>query len=544
MNAIHPGAQPASSNRYDAIVVGAGVAGLYTLYHLREAGKKVVCLEAGGGVAGTWYWNRYPGARVDSQAYIYQYFFSEEVLNAWRWDELFPAQPETERYLNFVADTCDLRKDIRLNTHVDSATWDEATQTWHITTAGGAGYEAKYFIGCVGMLSAALKDPCPGRENFKGLACHTSAWPHAPVDFAGKRVGVVGTGATGIQVIQTVAPLCGHLTVFQRTPQYSIPMRNPKLTAEDNAAYRRNAAAMRKRVRETFAGFHTDLQTGSYWDRAPEERNKFLEQMWAEGSLCFVAANYAEVFIDEKVNAEVTAFVVDKMRKRINNPELEAKLIPTTFGFGTRRVPLDTGYLEAYGRDNVELVDVSTNPLLRITENGLQLASGKEYPLDILVFATGFDGGSGAFTRIDIRGRDGQTLKDYWDKDLRTTLGLQVHGFPNFFTTGAPLAPSAAFCNMQTCLCQQADWIIDTIKYLDDRGLHAIEPSAEREAAWVKHHDEIANSTLFPKTKSWYMGTNVDGKTHRLVTYLGGDVAYQQACDEAKQSGYQGFILT
>ncbi|MDN5937149.1 MAG: NAD(P)/FAD-dependent oxidoreductase, partial [Salinisphaera sp.] len=414
--------------QYDAIVVGAGIAGLYTLHRLREMGKKVIAFETGDGVGGTWYWNRYPGARVDSQAYIYQYFFSKELIDEWSWSELFPAQPETERYLNFVADKFDLKKDIQFNTRVDQAVYDEAKRGWQVITDQGDTLFAQHFICCVGMLSAAaaLQAPFPGKENFKGMVCHTARWPKEPVDFAGKRVGVVGTGATGIQVIQTVAPQCENLKVFQLVPEYTIPMRNPALVEEDNEAYRKQAMETRSKVRETFAGFSFDFDNGSFYDYSPEQRNKILEQLWAEGSLFFWIGSFFEVFTDEKANEEISEFVRNKIRARIDDPAVAEKLVPTNYGFGTRRVPLDAGYFEAYNRDNVELVDVSGNAIECITENGLKLANGEEHELDILILATGFDGGSGGFTAIDIHGRKGETLKEYWAKDMSTTFGLQV----------------------------------------------------------------------------------------------------------------------
>ncbi len=535
----------ASPEQFDAVVVGAGLAGLHTLYRLREMGKKVTAFETGGGVGGTWYWNRYPGARVDSQCQVYQYWFSDELLKEWNWSELFPAQPESERYLNHVADKFDLKKDIHFNTRVDKAVYDEAKKVWHITTNKGDTVDAQHFICCVGMLSAAaaLEAPFPGKEKFKGRLFHTAHWPKEPVDFTGKRVGVVGTAATGIQVIQSTAPLCKQLTVFQRTPNYTIPMRNPKLTDADRDALRKEYPEIKKRAFSSFAGFDYDFTNGSFYDHPSEKRREILEALWEEGSLNFWIGSFFEVFTDEVANKEISDFVREKIRERVNDPETAEKLCPKDYGFGTRRVPLETKYYECYNRDNVELVDVKSDPIECITEKGLKLASGKEYELDMLVLATGFDAGSGGFTKIDIRGRNGQSLKDKWDAEIRTTLGLQVHGFPNLFTTGAPLAPSTAFCNMYTCLVQQSDWIIDSIRYLSEHNLKTMEPTAEKEDEWVKHHDELANMTLVTKTDSWYMGANVKGKTRRLLSYIGGDGQYSQFCDELKENGYKGFEL-
>lgn len=529
--------------KFDAVIIGAGVAGLYQLYRLREKGLKVRGIEAGSEVGGTWYWNRYPGARVDSQAYIYQYWFSEAINKEWNWSERFPAQPETEAYLNFVADRCDLRKDFQFNTRVTSAIFDEATERWRIKTDAGETLETKYFISCAGMLSAPLTSTFPGQETFKGPIFHTARWPKEPIELAGKRVGVVGTGATGIQVIQTIASQVGHLKVFLRTPQYIIPMRNPKYGDDDRAAHKAGFEEMRQRVQRTFAGFDYDFHARSFHDMTKEERRKLMEEIWADGSLSFWLTTFVEMFFEEKVNDEVSEFVREKMRERIKDPVLAAKLIPTTYGFGTHRVPLETNYLEAYLRPNVEIVDVKESPIVCVTPEGVKTADGKIHELDVLILATGFDAGTGALTRIDIRGRDGRSLKEDWSKDIRTAMGLMVHGYPNLFTTAAPLAPSAALCNMTTCLQQQVDWITDCILYMEGHGYKVVEASKALQDQWVEHHDEVANATLVTKTDSWYMGSNVEGKPRRLLSYIGGVGTYRQKCEEVAAKGYEGFMF-
>lgn len=526
----------------DAVVVGAGVAGLYQLYRLRENGLNVRAFDAASNVGGTWYWNRYPGARFDSEAYIYQYFFSEELYNEWSWSERFPAQPEIERWLNFVADRLDLRKDIQFNTTIESAHFDASKNRWVIRTAQGEVVEAQHFITCTGMLSAPLTNSFEGQESFNGMLFHTARWPKEPVDFSNKRVGVIGNGATGIQVIQTIAGKPDHLKVFVRTPQYVVPMRNPKYSDEDVKAYKARFRELIKTIPHTFSGFEYDF-VGKWADMTPEQRHDILEEIWNDGSLKMWIGSFQELFIDPDVNEEISEFVRNKMRERLKDPRLCELLIPTDYGFGTHRVPLESNYLEAYLRPDVELVSVKDNPIARITPSGIQLEDGTVHELDIIILATGFDAGTGALTRIDIRGRDGQSLRDEWQHDISTMMGLQIHGYPNLFTTGAPLAPAAALCNMPTCLQQQVDWITDCIMHLREQNLQVIEASKEAQDAWTQHHDDTANQTLIPQTHSWYMGANIKGKPRRLLSYIGGVGTYRQHCDNVKASGYEGFNL-
>jgi acetone monooxygenase len=526
----------------DAVVIGTGVAGLYQLYKLRdEQGLKVKAVDTATGVGGTWYWNRYPGARFDSEAYIYQYLFSEKLYKGWSWSERFPGQPEIEKWLNYVADTLDLRKDIHFSTTITSAVFNEATQRWTITTDTGDTIDAQFLITCCGMLSAPLTSVFPGQDTFKGTLVHTGRYPKEKLDLAGKRVAVVGNGATGIQVIQTIAGEVGSLKVFVRTPQYIIPMKNPKYGPKEVEAYKARFEEFRKTLPHSFTGFEYDFTNGNWKDLTAEQRHAVLEKIWNEGSLRLWLASFVEMFFEEDVSEEISEFVRGKMRARLKDPKLCETLIPTDYGFGTHRVPLETNYLEAYHQPNVELVSVKTNPIKRITPHGIELTDGTAYELDVIILATGFDAGSGALTRIDIRGRDGRSLKDEWSRDIRTTMGLQVHGYPNLFTTGAPLAPSTALCNMTTCLQQQVEWISDCIAYLKKNDLRVIEPTKETQDAWVAHHDETANSTLVTKTNSWYMGSNVEGKPRRLLSYIGGVGTYRTKCDEVASSAYPGF---
>ncbi|MBR0839674.1 NAD(P)/FAD-dependent oxidoreductase [Bradyrhizobium liaoningense] len=527
--------------KVDAVVVGAGVAGLYQLYRLREQGLTVRAIDAASGVGGTWYWNRYPGARFDSEAYIYQYLFSEELYKGWSWSEKFPGQPEIERWLNYVADRLDLRKDIQFSTTVKSAHFNEATQRWLVTTDKGDVIDTQFLVTCCGMLSAPHVS-FPGQETFKGRLFHTARWPKQPIDFAGKRVGIIGNGATGIQVIQTIAGEVGHLKVFIRTPQYIIPMKNPKFSAADAQAYKSKFEHFTQRLPHTFTGFEYDFEH-AWAGLSPEKRREVIEDCWNDGSLKLWISSFAELFFEEAVNAEISEFVREKMRERLKDPKLCDLLIPADYGFGTHRVPLEQKFLEAFHRPNVEIVSVKNNPIERVTPKGIQTADGTVHELDIIILATGFDAGTGALTRIDIRGRSGRSLREDWAKDIRTTMGLQVYGYPNLFTTAVPLAPSAALCNMTTCLQQQVEWIDNCIRYMRAKDLKVIEPTKDTEDAWVAHHDEIANATLIAKTNSWYLGSNVEGKPRRVLSYCGGVGAYRQKCDEVAASAYQGFAM-
>ena len=528
--------------KLDAAVIGAGVAGLYQLYLLRKQGLAVKAFDTASDVGGTWYWNRYPGARFDSQAYIYQYLFSEDLYKGWSWSERFPGQPEIERWMHYVADSLDLRKDIQFNTTIKSAQFNHATGRWTITTNNGQVIDAQFLVTCCGMLSAPLSALFPGQETFKGQLFHTARWPKQQIDFAGKRVGIVGNGATGIQVIQTIADKVGHLTVFVRTPQYILPMKNPKYASADQEAYKLRFSWLAERLPHTFSGFEYDFEN-TWAELTPQQRRQVLEDIWEDGSLKLWLASFAEIFFDEAISEEVSEFVREKMRARLKDPRLCDILIPKDYGFGTHRVPLENGFLEAFHRPNVELVSVKDNPIERVTPKGLQLKDGTEHAFDVLIFATGFDAGTGALTRIDIRGRGGRSLKDDWGRDIRSTMGLQVHGYPNLFTTAAPLAPSAALCNMTTCLQQQAEWISACINYMRDHDLKVCEPTKEAEDQWIEHHEQTAAATIVTKTHSWYMGSNVEGKPRRLLSYIGGVGTYRQKCDEVAAKSYAGFAM-
>ncbi len=533
------------TRQIDALVIGAGVAGLYQIHQLRAAGFDVHGVEAGSDVGGTWYWNRYPGAKFDSESYIYQYLFDEALYKDWTWSERFPGQPEIERWLHYVAERLDLRRAITFSARVTRAAYDEATGRWQVETDAGESYDTRFLIGCTGMLSAPLEDRFRGQDRFEGPIVHTGRYPKEGLELAGRRVGVIGVGATGIQVIQTIAPIVEHLTVFVRTPQYVLPMKNPAYGEAEAAWYKSRFEELKGNLPNTFTGFEYDFEH-SWADMDPGARRAVLEEIHADGSLKLWLASFAEMFFDETVSDEISQFVRDKMSARLKNPTLIDILVPKAgdYGFGTHRVPLETNYLEAYLRDNVEAVSVRDNPIAGIVPEGVRLADGAVFELDAIIMAVGFDAGSGALARIDITGRDGRKLAEEWRRDIRTTLGMQKHGFPNLFMTGAPLAPSAALCNMTTCLQQQTEWITDCLCHMRETGATVMEPTAEGEEAWVRHHDETAAATLFSKTNSWYNGANVPGKPRRVLSYTGGVGTYRRKCREIAEAGYSGFAMT
>jgi len=544
MNDTNTGARGApAALTVDAAVIGAGVAGLYQVYQLRQLGLSVKGFDTASNVGGTWYWNRYPGAKFDSECYIYQYLFDEALYKDWSWSERFPGQPEIERWMNYVADRLDLRKDFQFETTIESAHYREDTGRWTLKTDRGQVIDAQFVISCCGMLSAPLERVFEGQDSFKGRLFHTGRWPKETLDFSDQRVGVVGIGATGIQVIQTIAPRTKHLTVFVRTPQYISPMANPHYGPAEADAYKARYTELKNTLPHTFSGFEFDFPPGAWKDLTPAERRQRMEDNWAWGSLKLWLATCPEMFMEPEVSEEVSTFVREKMRERLKDPKLCELLIPTDYGFGTHRVPLESNYLEVYHRPNVQAVSVKDNPIARVLPRGIELADGTVHELDVLILATGFDAGSGALTRIDVRGRGGRALKDDWGRDIRTAYGLQIHGYPNLFTTGVPLAPSAALCNMTTCLQQQTEWITAFIAHLRRQGKHVAEASKALEDGWVAHHDEIANATLVTKTNSWYMGSNVEGKPRRLLSYIGGVGQYRRKCDELAAAQYAGFDM-
>ena len=526
---------------FDAIIIGAGICGMYQLHRLRELGLTVRVFEAGSGVGGTWYWNRYPGARFDSESYTYGYSFSERLMDEWDWSEHFSAQAETLRYLEFVADKFDLRKDIQFNARVASAVYDETANRWTVTTQSGDQACAKYLITAVGVLSAPYTPAIAGRDDFQGESWHTAHWPHHPVELRDKRVGVIGAGATAVQLITEVAKNVGQLTVFQRTANYCIPLNNRPIAPHEQAALKARYADMFARCRETFAAFIHDFDTRSAFDVSDEEREAIYEQLWKEPGFGFWLGNFYDIMTDERANETIAEFVRRKIRERVKDPVLAEKLTPRDHCFGTKRVPLESGYYEAYNRPNVELVDLKATPIECITSTGIKTTE-HDYPFDVIIFATGFDAVTGALTRMDIRGEGGIALKDKWQDGPRTYLGLQVAGFPNLFTVvGAHNA--ANFCNVPRCGEQNVEWVTDCIRHMQDKKFERISATIEAEEAWRDHCEQVVSHTLFLKTDSWFVGANIPGKKRVFLGYGGGLPRYREKCDEVAAAGYQGFIL-
>ncbi|HYK65506.1 MAG TPA: NAD(P)/FAD-dependent oxidoreductase [Patescibacteria group bacterium] len=527
---------------FDAIVVGAGFAGIYMLYSLRDKlGLSVRAYESGDGVGGTWYWNRYPGARCDSDSYVYCYMFDKKLLQEWQWSERYPEQPEILRYLNHVADRFDLRKDIAFKTQVTKASFDEKTNRWTIITDKGDVVTAKYFISAVGCLSSSNLPKFKGLETFAGKLYHTGHWPHDGVDFTAKRVGVIGTGATAVQAIPVIAQQAKHLTVFQRTPNFCVPARNGKVDPDLARERKADYDSIRERIRNSQFGFELSVIESSVFDASPEERERAFNAMWDQGGFRFWLANYQDMFFKEDANEVCAEFLRRKIREAVKDPLLAEKLIPKNYYYGTKRQPLDTNYFETFNKSNVSLVDVNETPIEEITSKGIR-TSGQEYELDIIVFATGYDAMTGPLKKIDIRGRDGQSLSQKWAEGPRSYLGVAIAGFPNMFTITGPGSPSV-MSNMPVSIEQHVEWISGCIEYMRQHRIASIEAKADAEMEWTAHVAEVANASLFPATDSWYLGANIPGKPRVFMPYLGGVGPYRQKCDEVAAKGYEGFTF-
>ena len=527
---------------FDALVIGAGISGLYQLYRLRELGLRVRVLEAGSGVGGTWYWNRYPGARFDSESYSYGYSFSRELLEEWEWSEHFAGQPETFRYCKYVADKFDLRRDIQFRSRVTSAIFDEAARSWAVTLEDGSRFSTRFLITAIGPLSTPTLPRIEGRDEFNGQSFHTARWPKEPVDFKGKRVAVIGTGATGVQTIQTIAGEVGHLTVFQRTPNWCAPLHNGKIDAETQAKIKAGYPEMFARCRETFACFlHTPDPRGAF-EVSDEEREAFYEKLYGERGFGIWQGNFRDILMDRKANATISDFVARKIRSRVKDPKTAEKLIPRNHGFGTRRLPLETFYYEVYNRDNVELVDITETPIVRITPAGIKTIDS-DYAFDIIIFATGFNAITGAFDAIDFRGLDGVRLKDKWKSGPETYLGLMVHQFPNMMML---MGPHTALGNIPRSIEYSVDWVTGLVSYAHMHGLTRLEATPEGVASWTDHVKALGVGLLSNEVDSWMTGINrnVEGKTTRIIArYSGSAPAYRARCDEVAANGYSELKL-
>jgi len=527
---------------YETVIIGAGMSGLYQLHRLRELGIKARVFEAGTNVGGTWYWNRYPGARFDSESYSYGYSFSKELLQEWEWSEHFAGQPETLRYLNYVADKFDLRRDIQFRSRVTAAIYDEGTRSWGVTLEDGSHVRARVLITAIGPLSTPTLPRIAGRDDFQGQSFHTARWPREPVDFAGKRVAVVGTGATGVQTIQTIAGDVEHLTVFQRTPNWCAPLHNGKIDAETQAKIRAGYPEMFARCQETFACFiHTPDPRGAF-EVSDEEREAFYEKLYAERGFGIWQGNFRDILIDRKANATISDFVARKIRQRVKDPKTAEKLIPKNHGFGTRRLPLETFYYEVYNRDNVELVDLTETPIDRITPNGIK-TSAEDYKFDIIIYATGFDAITGSFDKIDFRGNDGARLKDKWKSGPQTYLGLMVDGFPNMMML---MGPHTALGNIPRSIEYSVDWVTRLVRFARENSLTRVAATTAGVASWTDHVRALGVGLLSNEVNSWMTGinSNVDGKQTRIVArYSGSAPAYRARCDDVAANGYDELML-
>ena len=534
--------QVSAPDTYDVIIIGAGMSGMYQLHCLRARGLRVCVLEAGSGVGGTWYWNRYPGARFDSESYSYGYSFSQELLEEWDWTEHFSPQPETLRYLNHVADKFDLRRDMRFHSKVVSAHYQDRESRWDVVLGDGTRARARFLVTAIGPLSAPTLPRIAGVENFQGESFHTARWPREPVSFAGKRVAVIGTGATGVQTIQEVAKTAETLTVFQRTPNWCAPLHNSRIDAAESQRIKARYPEIFDRCRETFACFlHTADPRGTF-EVTPEEREAFFEKLYAEPGFGIWQGNFRDILIDPVANETITDFVRRKIRARVKDPVTAEKLIPTNHGFGTRRVPLETRYYEVYNQPNVRLVDLHETPIEEITSTGIR-TSTEDHCFDMVIFATGFDAITGSFDRIDIRGTDNKTLRARWAAGPETFLGVMVDGFPNMFMV---MGPHTALGNIPRSIEYNVEWVSDLIGYMTENGIARADARPEAVTAWTEHVKTIGVGLLSNSVDSWFTGVNrnVEGKQARIVArYSGSAPEYRARCDAVAANLYPDLAM-
>lgn len=532
----------------DVLVVGGGFSGIYQLERLRSLGFSVKLYEAGSDAGGVWHWNQYPGARVDTEATLYQ-FSDERIWREWNWSEVFPGQEELQAYFRFVVDKLDLRKDIRYSTRVTAAQFDEDTNNWTVESRDERTGEtlltrARFFLPLLGTGSKALVPDIPGLEDFEGDAFHTSRWPEG-YDMTGKRVAVIGTGASGVQVIQSIAPEVDHLTVFQRTPATALPMISPRLDASANDELRQRYPDLFKDRETTFAGLEYDVIFTPTAEVSDEEFDATCERLWAKGGLQLWLGGYADMFFNAEVGKKIYDFWREKTLPRIKDPILAEKLAPAVppYPFGTKRCPLEYTYYDAFNQDNVDLVDIRETPIERITPNGIVTADGHEHEFDVIVLATGFDSFTGGLTDIDVRSTKGESFAEVFRDGARTALGRATAGFPNILYVYGPQSPSA-FCNGPTCAELEGDWVVECLVNMREKGLTRIEAAPEAEQEWHDHLDTLAAATTFPLANSWYMNANVPGKKRELLAYPGGLPMYLEKCRESAENGYAGFVLS
>ncbi|WP_310565764.1 NAD(P)/FAD-dependent oxidoreductase [Hydrogenophaga sp.] len=523
----------------DVIVVGAGFGGLYATYKFREMGLSIQCFEAGGDVGGVWYWNRYPGARVDLPSIDYSFGFSREVEQEWTWSEYFAAQPELMRYFDFVATRLDLRKHYRFNTRVQRAEWDEDRARWVVTTQSGEVYEARYCVMATGPLSVPRDPDIPGLDKFKGELYRAAKWPHQPVSYAGKRVAVLGTGSTGIQIVQEVGPQAGELFVLQRTPSFTMPMRNFPLTPEYTAEVKRHYPGLREAARNSPAGGLRPASTRAFFSVRPEERQSLLEDAWQRGGLAMLGT-FSDLLFNEEANEQVAEFIRGKIGEVVKNPATAEALKPRGYPVFARRPCLDSSYYETYNLPHVHLVDLTQEPIVEITERGVRVGSGgatREIELDMLILATGYDGLTGALTAFDVVGKRGETVNQKWKDGAHSYLGLMLEGFPNLFMTTGPTGP-AALANIVRISENDVDWIAAVMTHMDQNALASVEPTQAAEDAWMELVRTMAQRSLLSKAKTWYVGANVAGKAQGLTLYTGGFPKYREHCTQVMQRGW------
>ena len=537
---MSPSSSATSNQTFDIVVVGAGFSGLYLLHRLRRAGFSVIVLEAAAGVGGTWYFNRYPGARCDVPSIEYSYSFDEALQQEWNWSERYAGQPEILAYLEHVAERFDLTRDIRFNTKVKAATYDNDAGHWTVQAEDGSRYQSRFVAMATGCLSTSSIPNLPGLADFKGPVLHTGRWPHEAQDFSGKRVAVIGTGSSAIQAIPVIAEQAAHLAVFQRTPNFSIPAVNHPLDAAHLEQVKATYPERRAFLRTSRSGATYEYATQPAIGTPDEVRHAEFERRWKIGGANFMHA-YTDLVRTNEANAIAAQFVRDKIASTVRDPETARKLTPTSYPIGTKRICLDTDYYQTYNRDNVSLIDLLDEPLQTITASGVR-TSRQEYPADVLICATGFDAMTGTLLAMNITTTAGASLRQAWEEGPRNYLGLMVAGFPNLFTVTGPGSPSV-LSNMVTSIEQHVDWIVDSLEHLRKNKLGTMEATLEAQDAWVDHVREVANTTLYPLAASWYMGANIPGKPRIFLPYIGGVGAYRAKCDEVVADGYRGFVL-